>query len=508
MTALEGLAPRLLSPAWLLWRIRIVLTILLGGANLIGAGVAYCLVVLVVPSPQVAERDQLELLNLVLTAAYTLPAVALATLRGYAITRGIATWQREQREPESGEQEKLLRTPARLVWVQVQLWILAAVVFGLLNAQRSAGLGGLVMLVVGLTGLAVCTVTYLMAERVLRPLARRALTSGVPDRLGIRTVGFRAMLVWIFGTGIAVLGIVLSGLLALLLGDEVSRRQLVITMVVLGGTALLVGSFSTFLASRAVADPVRAMRDGVARVRRGDLTARVEIYDGTELGILQAGFNDMMAGLREREQIRELFGQQVGVDVARTALEGGVNLGGEVRDVAVLFVDIIGSTALATRRPPDEVVTLLNRFFGVVIDVVHEHGGWINKFAGDAALAIWGAPVEVEDRARRALAAARILAHRLAFEVPELTAAIGISAGPVVAGNVGTHERHEYTVIGDPVNEAARLTDHAKGVRGRVIARANLLPAADGESSHWQVLEPVTVRGRSEPTPIARLQRQ
>src|SRR3712207_4884738 len=104
--------------------------------------------------------------------------------------------------------------------------------------------------------------------------------------------------------------------------------------------------------------------------------------------MLQAGFNEMMRGLRERGELRDLFGRHVGADVARRAIEKGVNLGGESRDIAVLFVDIIGSTSLAEERPPEEVVATLNRFFEVVIDVVHEYDGWINKFEGDAALAV------------------------------------------------------------------------------------------------------------------------
>src|SRR5690606_5783050 len=130
--------------------------------------------------------------------------------------------------------------------------------------------------------------------------------------------------------------------------------------------------------------------------------------------------------------------------------------------VAVLFVDVVGSTELAAARPAPEVVELLNRFFGVVVDEVHAHGGWINKFQGDATLAVFGAPVAVDDAAGRALAAARAVERRLPHEVPELQAGMGVAFGPVVAGNVGDERRFEFTVIGDPVNEAARLTELAK----------------------------------------------
>jgi len=266
----------------------------------------------------------------------------------------------------------------------------------------------------------------------------------------------------------------------------------------------VIGGLTACLAAKAASDPVRALRRAVAAVGEGHLDVEVPIYDGTEIGILQAGFNEMVAGLRERERIRDLFGRHVGDDVAMRALSTGVELGGEVRDVAVLFVDVVGSTSLAEKLPPDEVVAVLNRFFDVVIDVVHEYDGWVNKFEGDAALAIWGAPVAVEDRDTRILTAARVMGERLALAVPEVGAGIGVSSGQAVAGNVGAAERYEYTVIGDPVNEAARLTDVAKSVPGGVVANARLVEAAGAEeAARWHGLEPVVVRGRTEPTAIA-----
>jgi adenylate cyclase len=212
----------------------------------------------------------------------------------------------------------------------------------------------------------------------------------------------------------------------------------------------------------------------------------------------------MVAGLREHERLRDLFGRHVGEDVARQALERGVELGGEVRDAAVLFVDIVGSTALAAERPPEEVLGLLNRFFGVVVSVVQAHGGWVNKFEGDAALCVFGAPLQIDGAAGCALAAAREMCERLRGEVGELDFGIGVSAGRVVAGNVGAEERFEYTVIGDPVNEAARLTELAKGREGRLIASEAVLRAADAEEAgRWELDGAVQLRGRRGETRVA-----
>jgi adenylate cyclase len=265
----------------------------------------------------------------------------------------------------------------------------------------------------------------------------------------------------------------------------------------IGGTAVL------YVAARSLADPLRVLRRAVGRVQRGDLDVEVSVDDGGEVGLLQAGFNRMVAGLRERQQLEDLFGRHVGEDVARQAVEQGVRLGGERREVSVLFVDVIGSTGLAQRQSPDHVVGLLNQFFETVVTAVDAEGGWVNKFEGDGALCVFGAPVALPDHAVRALRAARTIRRELlalAAASPDLDAGIGVSAGTVVAGNVGTEQRYEYTVIGDPVNEAARLTDQAKQRLGRVLASEEAIARASGEARSWAVADEVLLRGRQHPT--------
>ena len=124
----------------------------------------------------------------------------------------------------------------------------------------------------------------------------------------------------------------------------------------------------TVLTVSSLVAPVRSVRHALAAVERGDLDTEVVVFDGTELGELQSGFNRMVAGLADREKLRDLFGRHVGQDVAAAAMARRPELGGEERDVAVFFVDLVGSTTLAAERDPQEVVALLNRFFGVVVD--------------------------------------------------------------------------------------------------------------------------------------------
>jgi class 3 adenylate cyclase/integral membrane sensor domain MASE1 len=208
--------------------------------------------------------------------------------------------------------------------------------------------------------------------------------------------------------------------------------------------------------------------------------------------------------LAERERLRDLFGRHVGDDVARAALDGELAPDGEEREIAALFIDLVGSTSLAWDRPPRQVVSLLNAFFRVVVHVVEANGGAVNKFQGDAALCVFGAPRLRERPAGDALRAGRELCLRLATEVPQVSFGIGVSAGRAVAGNVGGEARFEYTVIGDPVNEAARLCDLAKARSQRMLASQTALERAGApEDGRWRLGESVTFRGRQAPTRLA-----
>jgi len=246
------------------------------------------------------------------------------------------------------------------------------------------------------------------------------------------------------------------------------------------------------------------VRAALKRVEQGDLRGDLVVFDGTELGELQRGFNAMVDGLRERERVRDLFGRHVGREVALAAERERPKLGGEERHVAVVFIDIVGSTQLVTSRPPAEVVQLLNRLFSIVVEEVDRHYGLVNKFEGDASLVIFGAPNHLDRPEDEALAAARAIAGRLAAEIPELEAGIGVAAGQVVAGNVGAKERFEYTVIGEPVNEAARLCELAKSHPGRLLATADAIEgASENECARWTLGETVTLRGHEQPTRLA-----
>ena len=470
-------------------------------ANLVGTVLVFVILMWVLPSPP--GEGASTLLNLVVAGSYLLIALPIGVAWGLRRLRPSRRWLEEGRPPTLAEQRNLLRSPLVVFFTVGTLWLIAGVLFGTLNALDSFEVGRRIGIAILLAGLATGAIAYLLTEWLLRPAAARTLAARPLEDTALPGVTARTLFTWSLGSGVPMLGLAIVGL-EVLVDADLSRGQLAVAVLALTATGLLVGFLATFIAARVTADPVLSLRHAVGEVERGDLDVEVPVYDGTELGLLQSGFNRMVAGLRERERIRDLFGRHVGEEVAREALRRESGLGGEVREVAILFIDMEGSTRLAASRPPTEVVEILNDFFGIVVETVAAHGGWVNKFEGDAALAVFGAPQELEDAAGRALAAAREIHGRLAETLPGVRVGIGVAYGEVVAGNVGAAERFEYTVIGDAVNEAARLSELAKrhpgGVLGSQAAREHAIPK---EAARWQLGEEVELRGRSRVTRLA-----
>jgi adenylate cyclase len=485
-------------------RVRRRLFLAIALANLVGVAVVIVCIWLVLPGGDVADVGTVAALNGIVGGVFLVVVVPLAILWGEGWLRAGRRWIQEQRPPTDAELTAVLRAPLRLFFVHTTVWLTAAVVFSVLNAIVEFELVARVGFTVALAGLVTSAIAYLLAERITRPLAKAALSISTVSKPRLPGITTRTVLGWMLGSGVPLVGLIIVGIFALVDPASATKTKLAVTMLVLGGTALVVGAGVELLGARAIADPITSLRKAIRRLAGGDLDTRVEVSDGSVLGLLQSGFNDMARGLQEREQLQDLYQRQVGEDVALGALERGSELGGEVRHVAVLFVDVVGSTELAATQPAEAVVELLNRFFGVVIDEVHAHGGWVNKFQGDATLVVFGAPTELDDPAGRALATARALGGRLPGEVPELAAGIGVAYGAAVAGNIGDERRFEFTVIGDPVNEAARLTELAKQHDPMVLASAEAVAAAERpERSRWADCGEADLRGRARPTRLA-----
>lgn len=345
---------------------------------------------------------------------------------------------------------------------------------------------------------AVCT-AMLLTLHTLQPLSAAAEPYEV-DRDTAPGVLARLLIMWVLCCALPSVGIALLVLIRSQGWIIEETASLEIPVLVLCAVAVFWGLRGMVLVSKSISDPLREVIDALADVEHGNMRRRVSVYERSEIGLLQRGFNKMVAGLRERDRLRDLFGRQVGNDVVQMLVDRDQSLYRDVRDVAVLFVDLTGSTEYAATRTPQEVAALLNTFFEIVVAVVDDGEGFINKFQGDAALVVYGAPVASADPATDALATARELAVRMRC-LPEMDFGIGVSHGQVFAGFVGGMQRFEYTVLGDPVNEAARLADRAKTVPGRVLCSQPARTEADTvERGRWRPAGTETLRGRATPT--------
>ncbi len=474
-------------------------------ANGVGALVVFIAIGFLIPvfiDPD--KSTDLALFNVpVVVACYLGFGAAISRISSRHIERALA-WVVEGRAPSRAETSHTLALAFHAAKSTAIGWATVGIVGVTLNGfTQSWEFAAIVGAAIWLGAETTCALIYLAAERIVRPATALALAAAPRAEAMVPGVRIRLAFAWLLGTGVPLLGLLVVAAVGLL-KPGVNGDYVAAAVLFLGVVASAVGFLATVFAARAIADPLTSVRAGLDQIEGGELDVQVPVDDASEVGQLQAGFNRMAEGLRERERIRDMFGRQVGEDVAKAALREGTRLGGEERTVGALFVDIVGFTSMALAMPPTEVVRVLNRFFRVVVEVVEAEGGFVNKFAGDAAMCVFGAPIPRDDPAGDALRAARSMAHRLGREVREIDFGIGVSAGVAVAGNVGAERRFEYTVVGDPVNEAARLAELAKERPERVLAAAPALGDADGdEGERWSVTESALLRGRSAPTGVA-----
>jgi len=466
-------------------------------ANVVGGLVVLFYLVLTLPSAE--GRDPSLWGDLPAFALYA----AVIAVAGGRLSRRLAAesaWIGEGRKPTDAEQAMLLRLPWRLALFFVRWWSVIAVASALANRITEHALASnlKVLVAVVLGGLTTAAIVYLLVERSLRPLVAHTLGGRLPPHTRALGTDARLVMAWALGSGIP---LVFIALIPVAWNGERSVASWPVGVVFMAVVGLLAGIVVVVAVARSLAEPLGAVRAGLARVQRGDLDVEVAVDDVGEVGQLQAGFNRMVSGLRERQRIQDLFGRHVGEDVAQRALAGGVELGGEARDASVLLVDLVGSTTLAEQQSATEVVAVLNRFFGAVVRCTTAEGGWVNKFEGDGALCVFGAPALLPQHRACALRAARAL--RAAVAELGLDAGIGVASGEVVAGNVGAEERLEYTVIGRPVNEASRLTDVAKRDARRLLASAATVAGAGEEGCHWRDGGTLELRGVAQPVPVA-----
>ncbi len=405
-------------------------------------------------------------------------------------------------EPDERQRKALTRLLGRQCLLLAGTWAVSGAISILLNVEGGVSIIVPTALGVVLGGTAAAGIGMLLTMNIVRPMLAAA-THASERLVAAPGVLARLILLWLMCSALpcaVIVALVVVRSNGWLIPKSASVE---IAVLVVALAAVLLGLPTMILTSRSISDPIREVVDGMAEVEQGRFDTEVDVFERSEIGRLQSGFNRMVAGLAERERVRDLFGRHVGTNVARRAIEEGASMSGDVQEAAILFIDLKGSTELAASHPPQQVAEVLNDFFRIVVDAVDARDGMINKFQGDAALAVFGAPLRDGGAASAALATARDLGDKMR-ELPLVDFGIGVSAGPVFAGNIGAENRYEYTVIGDPVNEAARLADLAKTSERRILCSSAAIERADDvEGRHWTARGSEVLRGRSEATEIS-----
>ena len=279
--------------------------------------------------------------------------------------------------------------------------------------------------------------------------------------------------------------------------------------ILIAGVMVLIGIGGAIGLSTLLARPILRLMEGTRAIAAGNYLISLPIPSRDEIGALTDSFNQMARSLREKEMIKRAFSRYVAREVVDEILKDPEKLAltGERRDVTVLFCDIRGFTPMAERLPPEQVVLVLNEFYDLMIDTTFKHDGTLDKFLGDAVMAIFGAPMPQPDHSLRAIQTALAMQAGIAElsekrvregKVP-IRVGIGVSAGDAVAGTVGSEDRMEYTVIGDTVNLGSRLESIAKP--GQILITQNTYQKVEGRVEA-RPLGTVKVKGKDEEVEI------
>jgi adenylate cyclase len=336
----------------------------------------------------------------------------------------------------------------------------------------------------GIVGAAFATAAALipvhsMVEAQLRPV-RLALASdtGIGDVLPRSRPSFAAWSnVLLLATAFA---FTVGGAMLATVFHQASEAPVLWAVLGCGATLFVAVPITVAAAFSPSMQPIRDLAEGTERVAAGDYSQRLPVVQDDDLGALSASFNRMQAGLAERQRLQAAFGTYVDPALATRLLDQGDDVfTGERREVTVMFVDIRDFTPFAEANPADDVVARLNTLFEIVVPAVVDAGGHVNKFLGDGALAVFGAPNDLAAHADAAVSAA-VLIHRMVTERfgGELRIGIGINTGVVIAGTIGGAGKLEFTLIGDTVNVAARVEQLTKTTGDAILLTEQCVDAS------------------------------
>ncbi len=288
-------------------------------------------------------------------------------------------------------------------------------------------------------------------------------------------------------------------------------RELEQRLIILFALGLGLSLFLAIILGRSVSKPVMSLVTRVGKIERGDYGSSGNSKRLDEIGRLENSVNEMAVGLAEKEKVRDILGKVVSREIAEELMSGKVNLGGETRTATILFSDIRDFTSLCESQAPEAILGFLNHYLSEVSSAIEEHKGVVDKYIGDAVMALFGAPVSSEHDVNNALLAALAMRSRVeqmnnasrSSGTPELKTGIGIHSGEVVAGNLGSLNRMNYTVIGDTVNLASRLESLTKQYDVSTIVSEETRNL--GVGFIYRELDLVRVKGKNKPVRIYEL---
>ncbi len=273
-----------------------------------------------------------------------------------------------------------------------------------------------------------------------------------------------------------------------------------------GSLSLLVAAGLILVISHGFSKPIEQLAEATRRIKEGDYGLNLPVRSCDEIGSLAASFNDMSRDLALKERYKTVLAQVTDREVADQLISGALALGGEVRQVSVLFCDIRGFTALTENMPPAEVITMLNEHMTAMNRIVHLHYGMVDKFVGDLIMAVFGAPKSYGNDALHAVKCALgMVEERRRLNLSSrhrIEIGIGVATGEVVAGCMGSEDRLNYTVLGERVNLASRLCSNAEGCELLIDENTFLQLPAD---FRVEPTEPLALKGFSLPTAAYRL---
>lgn len=284
--------------------------------------------------------------------------------------------------------------------------------------------------------------------------------------------------------------------------QEVRRRAIFVA-----GSAVSMAIFFTFLFSMTLTSPIEKLADMIHLVSQGnfDVKARSQVRSKDEVGDLAEAFDQMTEGLKERDKVKNLFSKFHGSSVAEDLISKDIVVGGQNKDVVVFFSDIRGFTSFSEKRSPEEVVEMLNEYFGVMVKIINQHGGVVDKFIGDAIMAVWGVPKSSELDSHKAVRACIEMRKaleslnelRISRDQPPINIGMGLHAGQAISGTIGSDERMEYTVIGNTVNTASRIEAATKAFGADLLISDSVFEKV-GDAFKTELAGAAEVKGRSE----------